>query len=722
MALSGTITGTCDNTSYTLTCEWSATQDTAKNTSKITAKVYLKAPSGWSTQSSSWSCTINGTQVTSGSSLTVGSSKVLLGSRSWTVTHASDGTCSTTISFSYSNGVSSIGSYLTKTGSGSKKVTLDTISTTASFTLSSSSLDMGSSQKVTISNHSSSHTYTIAYTFGQQSTTVATKTSNSSTSFTPPVSLATQIPNATSGTCTVKVTTYSGSTSLGTTSKTFTLKVPSSVVPSVSIKTTYNNASGSTLIAGKSTVTVTPSGSGAQGSTIKSYTYSGAGLSGTGSSKTTGTLAAGDYLVTVTATDSRGRTKSAQVGFSMTGYSAPTLKVSAFRADGVGNANNNGTFARVKLTYSISNTSGNAKQYKLEYKTTTGTTYTLDTDWTTLGSYSATDAVIAYWKADFSTTTSYNLRVSVRDSTSSVSAVTTISTMATVFNIEKAGVGIGKLHENGAADIGGTTFVSGEVKFSKSPNFYGRIGYYETDSCTFVSNGSNNWLRLNNDGTLTWKGSKVAVGGQEVDGSIIVRRAGNQFVLYPAQEGNACYVTYRDTAGTRTGFVGTPNANYNMHVLSENGLVVLRGSYISCRNADDSAYVEIRASNFAVNSEAKWKENIEPLEKSAMDMINSTTVYEYNRISSPDYKEIGLVIDNGVPEEIVREVIGGQDAEVDKNTPTTYGLRRNVEIDKGVDLYSMCSIAWKALQEKDEQIKDLEQRVQELENLILKGE
>ena len=59
MALSGTLTGTCDNTSYKLTCEWSATQSITNNTSTITAKVYLVAPSGWSTDSDYWDCTIN---------------------------------------------------------------------------------------------------------------------------------------------------------------------------------------------------------------------------------------------------------------------------------------------------------------------------------------------------------------------------------------------------------------------------------------------------------------------------------------------------------------------------------------------------------------------------------------------------------------------------------------------------------------------------------------
>ena len=224
MALSGTLTGTCDNTNYTLTCEWTATQNATNKTSTITAKVYLKAPSGWSTISDYWCCTINGTQVTTNKSATVSGTKVLLGQKTWTVSHASDGTCSTTISFSYTNGLTSIGTYTTKKGSGSKSITLDKIATASTFTLSSSSLTMGSSQTVKITKLSSSYTHTVTYTFGSSTTTVASKTTSTSVSFTPPTSLASQIPNATSGTCTVKVTTYNGDTSIGTTSKTFTLR------------------------------------------------------------------------------------------------------------------------------------------------------------------------------------------------------------------------------------------------------------------------------------------------------------------------------------------------------------------------------------------------------------------------------------------------------------------------------------------------------------------
>lgn len=520
MALSGTITGTCDNTNYTLTCEWSATQSVANNTSSITAKVYLKAPSGWSTQSGSWSCVINGTTVTSGASKTVGSTKVLLGQRTWTVNHASDGTCSVKISFSYSNGLSSAGTYTTKKGSGSKTVTLDQIARTSSFTLSSSSLNMGSSQTVTITRASSSFTHTVQYTFGGTTTTSHTKTTSTSVSFTPPVSLASKIPNATSGTCTVKVTTYNGDTSIGSTSKTFTLKVPSSVKPTVTLATTYYNRLGELFLAGKSTVKVTPTGTGAYSSTIKEYSYSGAGLSGTGSSKTTGTLSAGSYTITVTVKDSRGRTNTAKTTFTAYAYSAPTCSASAYRcSDTSGTASSTGEYVRLRLKWNLSNPNSantNTKTFTVHYKKSSDSSWTQYTS-STLSGYSQTSSTYSYslGNTKFDTTSSYQFKFTVTDSFSSASSTCTLSTIGALLNIEANGVGIGKIYEQGKLDIGGNVYITGGViRFAGSPSAYSRIGYYSQAEdgevgCTFIANGNNNWLRLNDDKTLTYGGYTV---------------------------------------------------------------------------------------------------------------------------------------------------------------------------------------------------------------------
>ena len=134
MALTGTIKGTCDNSNYTLTCSWSVISST-ETTSTITAKVYLKAPSGWSTYSDYWDCIINGTKVTNNKSTWVKDESVLLGQKTWTVAHDSNGNCSTSISFSYVNGLqpANMNKYTTHEGSGSGTVVINSISSSVTL-------------------------------------------------------------------------------------------------------------------------------------------------------------------------------------------------------------------------------------------------------------------------------------------------------------------------------------------------------------------------------------------------------------------------------------------------------------------------------------------------------------------------------------------------------------------------------------------------------------
>ena len=521
MALSGTLKGTCDNNNYSLTCEWSATQSVTNNTSTITAKVYLVAPSGWSTISSYWDCTINGTQVTNDKSATVSSTKVLLGQRTWTVTHTSSGTCSTTISFSYSNGLTSAGTYTTKKGSGSGTITLNTIPRTSSFTLSKSSMAMGTSQTVNISRASSSFTHTVQYTFGSVTTTVATKTTSTSVSFTPPTSLASQIPNATSGTCTVKVTTYSGSTSIGTASKTFTLTVPSSGnAPTVTITPTYNNTLNGLSIAGRTTVKVVPSATAKNGATISSYSYSGAGLSGTGSSKTTGTLSAGYYTITVTATDSRGQKGSASISFTVYSYSYPTCSISAYRTDSSGNANASGGYVRLKLGWNLSNPNGantNAHTFKIEYKTSTATTWTQTNSGTLNPSYSASNVVWNPNNIAVSTTTSYHFRFTVTDSFGSTSTVCTLSTINALLNLEQNGVGIGKIYERGKLDIGGAVYTND--RYYASGNGKNAVMGTGGNDIYLHNSASGKYLQLKDNGTLSYSDTPIVTGTMSSSGN-----------------------------------------------------------------------------------------------------------------------------------------------------------------------------------------------------------
>ena len=432
MALSGTITGSCDNSHYTLTCEWSATQNTSANTSTITANVYLNG-NGYSTQSSYWCCTINGTQVTTNWSGTV-SGKTKLGSRSWTVSHNSDGSCTTSISFSYSNRVTA-GTYTTNKGSGSSNITLNTIPRASSFSLNRTSGTIGSDQfTISISRASSSFTHTITYKLGSINWVGADKTTSTSFSFTPDIGDCSQLPNSTSGTATIVVDTYSGSTKIGSASKTVTLYVPSSVVPSVGISITANNTLSGHDVAGRTTFTVKPTNaSGSRGSTIKSYQITGGGLNSSSSGgATTGTLGAGSYTFTVKVTDSRGRTASASASRTVHAYSNPSLNASFYRCDANGNKVSNGTYCKIQASWTVTNVADanvNRKQFKLTWKKRTDSSWQTWKDWTDIGSYGSSGHTIDFGSGWVATTT-YDVKMYLRDSYNEISVGGTLNTQS----------------------------------------------------------------------------------------------------------------------------------------------------------------------------------------------------------------------------------------------------------------------------------------------------
>ena len=487
---SGTITGSCDNSRYTLTCEWSSTANTSANTSSVTAKVYLNG-NGYTTSSSYWSCVINGTTVTSNKSADIGG-KTLLGSRTWTVNHNNDGTAK-----------------------------MDSIARGSSISLNRSSATIGSdSVTVSITRNSSSYKHKVKLILGD-STYLLAENVDTSYTFTPSMSYCNKIPNATSGTATIKVETLTGTNGswIADTTKTITLNVPSNVVPSVGISVTANNQTNGVNVAGKTTFTVKPTNaSGSYSSTIKSYSITGGHLNSSSSGgATTGTLSAGDYTFVVKVTDSRGRTAQASKKVTVHAYSAPTISARAYRCNSSGTESSSGTSIAVQFSWEITNLAGknsNAKQYFIQYKASSASSYSTSVDWTNLSSYSG--SITKVLSQTFSTTTSYNIQLKVKDSFGTTTTTLNVSTISALLNIEKNGVGVGKIHENGKLDVGGTIYVTGgSIKFGGSPSANARIGYSsssENDNgvgCTFIANGNNNWLRLNDNKTLTYGGYTV---------------------------------------------------------------------------------------------------------------------------------------------------------------------------------------------------------------------
>ena len=548
---SGTINGSCDNSRYILTCEWTSTANTSANTSSVTAKVYLNG-NGYTTSSSYWSCVINGTTVTSNKSANIGG-KTLLGTRTWTVNHNNDGTASVGISFSYSNGLSSSGTYTTKTGSGSATVKLDTIARGSSMSLNRSSATIGSdSVTVSISRNSSAYKHKVKLILGDTTYLLAENVDTSYT-FTPSMSYCNKITTSTSGTATVKVETLTGTNGswIAETSKTLTLNVPSSVVPSVGISVTANNQTSGVNVAGKTTFTVKPTNaSGSYGSTIKSYSITGGHLNSTSSSgATTGTLTAGDYTFVVKVTDSRGRTAQASQKVTVHAYSSPTISARAFRCNSNGTESSSGTSIAVQFSWEITNLAGNnsnAKQYFIQYKASSASSYSTSVDWTNLSSYSG--SITKVLSQTFSTTTSYNIQLKIKDSFGTTTTTLNVSTISALLNIEKNGVGVGKIHENGALDVGGAIHGTNILKLTANGKSI-QLGTGSSD--VYIQNtSSGKYLQLKDDGGLRYDGNLVFHKGN-VNGSSSNRWHGTPPII--SGNGNMEIGKYLDFHHTKDG-------------------------------------------------------------------------------------------------------------------------------------------------------------------------
>lgn len=312
--------------------------------------------------------------------------------------------------------------------------------------LSVSTVEMGTSVTINTPAVNSAYRHTLRYAFGSASGTIATGIA-SSVSWTPPVSLANQIPSATAGSGTIYCDTYSGSTLLGTKSVSITLTVPGSVVPSAGTLSAAlaEDTSGTGLyVKGMGKAKLTLSGaSGAYGSSITSYTITGGGWTATNGALTTGTLAsAGNITFTATVTDSRGRKASTTRTINVIDYTKPGVAVcDVYRCDADGNRKKAGTYFAVEINASYSAITGNTLSITARYKKQSESSYGTATNVTNNGK-----TVIGGGNIGASTT--YDVLVTVADKYNSLLIQRTLSTKSVLQSFKRgAGAAIGKVAE-----------------------------------------------------------------------------------------------------------------------------------------------------------------------------------------------------------------------------------------------------------------------------------
>lgn len=434
-------------------------QSVANNTSNVTVKLICKWTYGSYNHygnANGW-LQIDGTKYTF-SGVIINADKTTSGSQTLmtktvNVSHNSDGTKTLQCSAWFDTDLNSSGE---QTDSASK--TLTTIPRKSSLSVGNGTL--GTTQTLTVTRQATSFTHTITAKCGSASTTICTKSTSTSISFTPPLTWASQNTTGTSVSVTYIITTYSGSTSIGSNSYTKTCSIPASVKPSCTVSVTDDMGYADTyggyikeLSKFKVVVTATP----AYGSAIASYKATANGSTYTTASFATDVLASsGTLSIAATVTDKRGRSGSASESATVLNYSAPRItSLSVRRCDADGTANDQGEYVQVVFSGSVTSlNSKNSATYTLKYKKTTVTSYTSITLSDYANTYSVSNAAYIF-AADSGS--SYDVQIVIKDNFKTTTSTTSASTAFTLMHFSSGGtgIGIGKVaEEENLLDIG----------------------------------------------------------------------------------------------------------------------------------------------------------------------------------------------------------------------------------------------------------------------------
>lgn len=539
MASSGIITNAI-RTGYAIQIAWTVdSQSVANNTSTVTANVQLVSTGSTytinSTASKSGSLTINGTNYsfTFSAALSGNQTKTIF-TKTVTVAHNADG--SKTCSFSCSAGINVTlsGTYygnVTASGNG----VFNTIARASTISSVTASVDINGTNAcaVSITRASNNFTHSVNFSFGSYSYTASNV--GTSTSYAIPLTWLNGMPSATSGTATVTVTTYSGSTKIGNAvSRNFTVTVPSNIVPSISSvgiseAVSEINAQFQGYVQNKSKLAVVVNAAGTYSSTIKAYKTTILDKNYTAASFTSFVLSnSGTISVEVSVTDSRGRTATTSRTISVLPYTTPTIaSLSCVRCTSSGVENPEGTYLKANINFAIASLNNkNSKTWSLLYKRKS------QTSWSTLSSGS----VYSYNASYLSTTGilladyAFDIKLVISDYFSSAEKQVEIGTAFTLIDFRTSGKGIafGKVSEQDVFECAlkliatkgfriGNTEILEPCAISATlggNNFRKTSADYEIlplSASTIFGNG----LIVSNNGILIGQGiSKIRISGQ----------------------------------------------------------------------------------------------------------------------------------------------------------------------------------------------------------------
>lgn len=451
MAASGSFKVTTSNQYISGTVAWSESAvSEADNTSKVTAKLRLsRTNTGYETWGQgSFTITINGSSKTnSGSFSFTYDSNTLCVEHTVTVAHSADGSKSVTIK------VSGEHMFTLSTQSGTAKLT--TIPRASTLTASNGMI--GIKQTLKIARASSSFTHTITYSAGA-SGTIVTKTSGTSVSWTPPASIAGSSANIakTRISCTLTLKTYSGSTEIGSKTKTITLAVPNSAAfcPTFTLSSPIHSGgivpdSWGIYVQSLSKVSVAITGAAdANGSLPLTYSITDGRTSSKSVLFTSGFLPnAGTVTLTAVVKNARGyQTKKTQK-ITVAAYRPPVIssvdmqRCLAPAEDGtLGGDSPTGTYIRVRAIFGYTSLSGknSLTASRVQYRVAGSSS------WNTVPQALVSGQDLVFGDGAISIANSYEVQITVTDALSQSDVYKgTVPTSEAILNIRPSGLGIG---------------------------------------------------------------------------------------------------------------------------------------------------------------------------------------------------------------------------------------------------------------------------------------
>ena len=353
----------------------------------------------------------------------------------------------------------------------SQTLTLTTIPRASTLSVSDGTL--GTKTTPTADRKSTSFTHTLTWECGSYSGTLATKSTSTSWDFTPELKLASVAPYGQKVYCTYTLSTYNGSTLVGTDSKSVWFTIPNSVKPSCSLSLSDSKGYASIYggyIQGESQLSVTINATQAYSSPISRYSASANGVTYSTQTFTTSVLTnVGSNTISATVTDGRGRPGSTSSSITVLEYKRPritNLKVRRCNADGT--ENDRGGYGKISFHCTITPLSNkNARACSMQYRQS-GTTEWISAPTINLSAYDqdCNPPVI-----QMSDSHSYEVRIKLLDRFGTTIATTSVSTGYCLYHIPASGKGItfGGIAEGDGFNVKMPAFFGTVTDLGKAP-------------------------------------------------------------------------------------------------------------------------------------------------------------------------------------------------------------------------------------------------------------